>query len=71
MLVIERLLQSAASAIWDVGSELLYIISRMNSSFEPGSFGAILPHGLADSMLMTFCSCPGHRGDEGHPVVPV
>jgi hypothetical protein len=29
MLVIERLLQSAASAIWDIVSELLYTVSML------------------------------------------
>jgi hypothetical protein len=49
MFVIERLLHLAALAILDIVSLLLYIMLRMNSSIEGGSFGTILPCGLADS----------------------
>lgn len=41
-LMIERSLHSAASAICDVFSDSLSIISRIISSFEGGSLGAIL-----------------------------
>jgi len=42
MLIIERLLQPAASAIWDVVSNPLQIISRISSSCEAASRGAIM-----------------------------
>lgn len=41
MVVTERGLHSAASAIWAVVSDLLKIISRINSRVEEGRFGAI------------------------------
>ena len=40
--MIERSLYSAASAIYDVFSDSLSIMSRIISSFEGGSLGAIL-----------------------------
>lgn len=42
MVVIERALHPAASAIWDVVSDLLKIISRINSLIKEGIFGVIL-----------------------------
>jgi len=47
IVVTERGLHSAASAIWAVVSDLLKIISRMNSRVEEGRFGAILCRGCS------------------------
>jgi hypothetical protein len=49
MLLIERSLQPATSAIWVVSSDLLITISRMSSCCEAARFGAMLTFGFQSS----------------------
>jgi hypothetical protein len=73
MLIIERLLQPAASAIWDIVSDLLLIISRINSGCEAASRSAMMScrrKGVDEMFRIRGVSLVGGTGTWFWPVRP-